>query len=85
PDPQGLRQVHPRSAVMSACPASRRFTTPNSQAPTTRRDSLGGFWKDAFGNSHAILVVNAFLENVSRHAMEHRELAPGEKEENVVL
>ena len=50
-----------------------------------RRDSLGGFWKDAFGSSHAILVVNAFFENVSRHAMEHRELAPGEKEENVVL
>ena len=50
-----------------------------------RRDSLGGFWKGAFGSSHAILVVNAFFENVSRHAMEHRELAPGEKEENVVL
>jgi len=29
--------------------------------------------------------VNAFFENVSRHAMEHRELPPGEKEENVVL
>ncbi len=50
-----------------------------------RRDSLGGFWKGTFGSSHAILVVNAFFENVSRHAMEHRELAPGEKEENVVL
>ena len=41
--------------------------------------------KDAFGSSHAILVVNASFENVSRHAREHRELAPGEKEENVVL
>ena len=30
-------------------------------------------------------MVNAFFENVSRHAMEHRALAPGEKEENVVL
>ena len=50
-----------------------------------RRDSLGGYWKEAFGASHAILVVNAFFENVSRHAMEHRDLAPREKEENVVL
>jgi len=29
--------------------------------------------------------VNAFYENVSRHKVEQRELAPGEKEENVVL
>ena len=50
-----------------------------------RRDNLEGFWKGLFGYSHGIMVVNAFYENVSRHAMEHRELAPGEKEENVVL
>jgi hypothetical protein len=31
------------------------------------------------------MVVNAFYEHVSRHAMEHRELAPGEVEEDVVL
>lgn len=29
--------------------------------------------------------MNVFYENVSRHAMEHRELEPGEKDENVVL
>jgi putative SOS response-associated peptidase YedK len=50
-----------------------------------RRDSLGGFWRAQFGSTHAVLVVNAFYENVARHAMEQRELAPGEKEENVVL
>ncbi len=50
-----------------------------------RRDNLEGFWKDLFGYRHGIIVVNAFYENVSRHAMEGRELAPGEKEENVVL
>jgi putative SOS response-associated peptidase YedK len=50
-----------------------------------RRDSLGGFWKDLFGYSHGIAVLNAFYENVSRHAMEHRDLAPGEKGENVIL
>jgi putative SOS response-associated peptidase YedK len=31
-----------------------------------RRDSLGGFWKEMFGRSHGILVVNAFFENVNR-------------------
>jgi putative SOS response-associated peptidase YedK len=50
-----------------------------------RRDNLEGFWKSQFGHTHGIMVVNAFYENVSRHKVEQRELAPGEKEENVVL
>jgi len=50
-----------------------------------RRDSLGGFWKEQFGLSHGLIVANAFFENVSRHRMQQRELAPGEREENVVL
>lgn len=50
-----------------------------------RRDNLEGFWKNQFGHSHGIIVVNAFYENVNRHKVEGRELAPGEKEENVVL
>jgi len=51
-----------------------------------RRDNLEGpFWKPIFGYRHGIMVVNAFFENVKRHAMEHRELAAGEAEENVVL
>jgi putative SOS response-associated peptidase YedK len=50
-----------------------------------RRDSLEGFWKPLFGYSHGILVVNAFYENVSKARMEGRELAEGEKDENVVL
>lgn len=31
------------------------------------------------------MVVSAFYENVTRHKAEHRELAPGEKEANLVL
>ena len=31
------------------------------------------------------MVASAFYENVARHTMEHRDLAPGEKEENVIL
>jgi len=50
-----------------------------------RRDNLEGFWKAQFGVSHGIMVANAFYENVSRHKMEGRELAPGEKEQNVIL
>lgn len=50
-----------------------------------RRDNLEGFWGDMFGYSHGIAVVDAFYENVSRHRVEGRELAPGEKDENVIL
>lgn len=50
-----------------------------------RRDNLEGFWKGLFGYSHGIMVVNAFYENVARHAMEHRELIPSEEAENVIL
>lgn len=31
-----------------------------------RFDNLQGFWKDLFGFSHGIMVVNAFYENVDR-------------------
>jgi putative SOS response-associated peptidase YedK len=50
-----------------------------------RRDNLEGFWKGLFGHTHGVMLVSAFYENVSRHRMEQRELAPGEKDENVVL
>jgi putative SOS response-associated peptidase YedK len=50
-----------------------------------RRDNLEGFWKEQFGVSHGLVVANAFYENVSRHRVEQRELAPGEREQNVVL
>ena len=50
-----------------------------------RRDSLGKFWKPLFGARHGILVAEAFFENVALHAAQHRALAPGEVERNVVL
>ncbi len=50
-----------------------------------RRDNLEGFWKNQFGHTHGITVVDSFYENVSLHNVEQRELAPGEKEQNVVL
>lgn len=50
-----------------------------------RRDNLGGFWKELFGYSHGILVINAFYENVAVSRLEGRTLAEGEKDANVVL
>jgi putative SOS response-associated peptidase YedK len=50
-----------------------------------RRDSLDGFWKGMFGRTHGLMVLNAFYENVKRHNVEGRALAPGEAEENLVL
>jgi putative SOS response-associated peptidase YedK len=65
-------------------PSNYDFKFPGTY--NARRDNLeGGYWKRLFGYSHGVIIVNAFYENVARHAMEHRELAPGDKEENVVL
>lgn len=50
-----------------------------------RRDKLDESWGQLFGYRHGILIVTRFYENVARHRVEGRELAPGEKEENVVL
>ena len=50
-----------------------------------RRDNLEGFWKDLFGYSHGVAVVNAFYENVNKHRAERRDLQKGEAVENVIL
>ena len=50
-----------------------------------RRDNLEKFWRAAFGVSHGILLATAFFENVSKHTMQGRALAPGETEQNVIL
>lgn len=50
-----------------------------------RRDNLEGFWKDLFGFSHGIAVVNAFFENVNQHRAEGRELGEGEDVQNLIL
>ena len=50
-----------------------------------RRDKLEASWGQLFGHRHGIMIVTRFYENVWRHAMQGRALAPGEKPENVVL
>lgn len=50
-----------------------------------RRDNLRGFWKGQFGQTHGLMIVTTFFENVHRHAAEGRQLSPGEDPENIVL
>lgn len=64
-------------------PASYDIEYPGTY--NARRDNLEKFWRSHFGYTHGVMVVNAFYENVKRHDMEHRQLAAGEKPQNVVL
>jgi putative SOS response-associated peptidase YedK len=50
-----------------------------------RRDSLDDYWRSVYGRSHAVMVISGFYENVPEHLYQHRELAPGEREKNLVL
>ena len=50
-----------------------------------RRDSLDDYWRTVYGRSHAVMVISGFYENVPEHLYQHRELAPDEKEKNLVL
>ena len=81
----GRRVVKPMryQCRVAGSPLTNDFKFPGTY--NARRDSLEGFWKKQFGVSHGIMVANAFFENVSKHTMEGRALAPGEKEENVIL
>lgn len=64
-------------------PASNDTKYPGTY--NARRDNLEGYWNGLFGYTHGIMVANAFYENVSRHRVEQRDLAVGEKDENIVL
>lgn len=50
-----------------------------------RRDNLNGFWSPLYRHNHGVMVIDSFYENVPRHLYEKRELAPGERESNLVL
>jgi len=81
----GHRVVKPMRYQCRPAHVSAKFDIERPNAYNARRDNLEGFWKNQFGHSHGIMVVTAFYENVSRHRMEGRELAPGEADENVIL
>ncbi|HCU53868.1 MAG TPA: hypothetical protein DIC36_06180 [Gammaproteobacteria bacterium] len=50
-----------------------------------RRDNLEGYWKNLFGQHHAVCLVESFYENVALHDFEKRALREGEKPQNLVL
>jgi putative SOS response-associated peptidase YedK len=50
-----------------------------------RRDSLSGYWQGQWGVSHGVMLATSFFEHVKLHRLENRDLAPGEKESDVVL
>ena len=61
----GRRKVLPMRYQCRPCgkPASHDKRYPGTY--NARRDNLEGFWKTAFGHSHAIMVVDTFFENVA--------------------
>jgi putative SOS response-associated peptidase YedK len=81
----GRRVVKPMRYQCRLAGKPAFYDTNFSATYNARRDNLEGFWKQQFGAAHGIMIVNAFYENVSRHKMEGRDLAPDEREENVVL
>jgi putative SOS response-associated peptidase YedK len=50
-----------------------------------RRDSLDDYWRGVYRRKHAVIVISGFYENVPEHLYQHRELAPDQKEKNLVL
>ena len=48
-----------------------------------RRDKLATVWRKVFGHHHGIMVVDKFYESVRLHDLQQRQLAPGEREQNV--
>lgn len=82
---EGVRTILPMRYQCRPAGKPAIYDTKYPGTYNARRDNLRGFWKDLFGFSHGIIVVNAFFENVPRHKVEGRELAEGEAPENRVL
>jgi len=82
---QGRRVVRPMRYQLRPAGKPASFDRQFPGTYNARRDNLEGFWRNLFGHHHAVLLLDAFYENVDRHRVEGRELAPGEKAENVIL
>lgn len=84
-DEKGNLVVQPMRYLCRPAGRPAFFDTRYPGTYNARRDSFDGYWKSVYANTHAIVVVTAFYEHVNRHRLEGRELAPGEKEEDVIL
>lgn len=50
-----------------------------------RKSSLKTTWRGIFGVGHGVIVARRFYESVYLHANQQRQLAPGEKEQNIEI
>ncbi|NID17247.1 SOS response-associated peptidase family protein [Luteibacter yeojuensis] len=50
-----------------------------------RRNSLSTVWRKLWGFNHAVVVASRFYEAVRLHDLQHRSLAPGEREISIEL
>lgn len=82
---EGKKVVMPMRYLCRPEGAHPSFDVKFSGCYNARRDNLAKFWRNQFGVTHGVVVLNAFYENVKKHDMEHRPLAPGESPENVIL
>ncbi len=75
-----------RCATPAGWPASRPTWRSGSPVPTTHVAIASmDYWRAVYGRKHAVMVISGFYENVPEHLYQHRELAPDEKEKNLVL
>ncbi|WP_128003420.1 SOS response-associated peptidase family protein [Piscinibacter defluvii] len=82
---EGQRVVKPMRYQCRPAGKPAFYDTKYPGTYNARRDNLTGFWKEQFGHTHGVMLATAFFENVARHKSEHRDLGPGEEEENLVL
>lgn len=50
-----------------------------------RRNSLEGFWRGEWGQTHGVIMTDWFYEHVPLHKAEGRELGPGEEVRDAVI
>lgn len=50
-----------------------------------RIDNIDRFWRNQFGQTHCLVIVESFWERVKQHQVERRSLAEGEQEKSVEL
>lgn len=62
----GMRVVKPMRYQCRPAGKPAFYDTKYPGTYNARRDNLEGFWKNVFGYTHGVIVVNAFFENVSR-------------------
>lgn len=81
----GRRVIKPMRYLCRPAGKPASYDQRYSGCYNARRANLTGFWREQFGHTHGLVLVDIFYENVNRHRAEGRELEPGEAISNVVL